>query len=701
MSNKEKLIASAQKSLLKGQVAKAIKDYQKVVEIDPKDIRNRQKLAELFVRAKMLKEAQEQYESVARHFSDNGFFLKAIAVYKQIQKIDPERVDIYQRLAELNAKQGLIGNALAEYKGLAVHYEKHGKLVESIGILQKMKDLDSENLNIRVKIAENFVKTGQKDKGLVEFREVLHLLRSKQEYGKVLKLFEIFQPLFHDELEVRVGYGRALMDRGELDKGIKYVRSILQEHPKDVAALRVLAIGLHRLGDFEGERNTYQTLLNAGANDLSTREGYLRACLNTENFEDVLQKLEHWQNDFLGAHKTDLLKMLYERIFEVLPEDTRVIESLKVIYQTLGEGEKLLDLLSFSGDESFAQVHAAAAEKEEILEVSVFEEAQRDLAQGDEDETLEINVAETQEDLPELDLEVERFHSDPVDQASVQDAAAAVSVSDEDVELELDGDLFADLQPAQSILRVETEDPADSGDLGDLELIELPDFGAAEATGATSSDAPSVDPPAEDLSALTFSEDELGELAFDIEAPQFESEAVVEAETQPAAPAARVRKTDEERLAGDFSKFKKSLESHVDAEDSETHFNLGIAFKEMGLLDDAVSEFDQAMKSASRRLDALTLKGICLKDKGDLAGAENAFKAALDLPNVADANRCNLYFELALLFEDRSQPKDALEFFEKAAGIDPSFRDAGQRIAVLRRQLGHKGGDDQGRVSYL
>lgn len=671
-----------------------------MVEIDPKDIRNRQKLAELFVRAKMLKEAQEQYESVARHFSDNGFFLKAIAVYKQIQKIDPARVDIYQRLAELNAKQGLIGNALAEYKGLAAYYEKHGKLVESIAILQKMKDLDSENLNIRVKIAENFVKTGQKDKSLVEFREVLQLLRSKQEYGKVIKLFEIFQPLFPDELEVRVGYGRALIDRGDLDKGIKYVRSLLEEHPKDLGALRVLAIGLHRLGDFAGERKTYQALLNAGGNDLSTREGYLRACLNTENYEDVLQKLELWQNDFLGAHKTDLLKMLYEKIFEVLPEDTRVIESLKVIYQTLGEGEKLLDLLSFSGDESFAQVRAAAPEKDEILEVSVFEEAQRDLAQGDEGETLEINVAETQEDLPELDLEVERFHSDPVEPAPVQETAA-VSVPDEDIELELDGDLFADLQPAQSILHVAPEEPADSSDLGDLELIELPDFGAAASTGAPSGDAPAVEPPTEDLSALTLSEDDFDELAFDIETPPFESDTVAKDDAQPAAPAARARKTEEERLAGDFSKFKKSLESHVDAEDSETHFNLGIAFKEMGLLDDAVSEFDQAMKSASRRLDALTLKGICLKDKGDLGGAEDALKAALELPDVADANRCNLYFELALLFEERSQPKDALEFFEKAAGIDPSFRDAGQRIAVLRRQLGHKGGDDQGRVSYL
>ena len=68
-TNKDKLLESAQKNLKKKQVVKAIKDYVKIVELDPADVRSRQKLAELYVRTSKNTEAYEQYESVAKYFS--------------------------------------------------------------------------------------------------------------------------------------------------------------------------------------------------------------------------------------------------------------------------------------------------------------------------------------------------------------------------------------------------------------------------------------------------------------------------------------------------------------------------------------------------------------------------------------------------------------------------------------------------------
>ena len=100
--SKEKLIESAQKSLKKKQLARAIKDYIKVVEIDPADVRSRQKLAELLVRTNRGAEAYEHFEAVAKYFSTNGFYLKAIAIYKQMQRLDPSQVALFSRLAELN-----------------------------------------------------------------------------------------------------------------------------------------------------------------------------------------------------------------------------------------------------------------------------------------------------------------------------------------------------------------------------------------------------------------------------------------------------------------------------------------------------------------------------------------------------------------------------------------------------------------------
>jgi len=123
----------------------------------------------------------------------------------------------------------------------------------------------------------------------------------------------------------------------------------------------------------------------------------------------------------------------------------------------------------------------------------------------------------------------------------------------------------------------------------------------------------------------------------------------------------------------------------------------------MGLFEDAVGEFNQAMKNAGRRTDALTLKGVCLKEKADFDGALLAFEEALSDSSLDSETRCNLYFETGLLQESRQKPEAALEAFEKVAEIDPFFRGANGKIAQLRSALGIKddtGGDD-GRVSYV
>ncbi len=167
-TTKDKLLESAQKNLKKKQVAKAIKDYVKIVELDPVDVRSRQKLAELYVRINKNSEAYEQYESVARYFSGNGFYLKAIAIYKQMQRLDTDQIALFSRLAELNEKQGLVGNAMAEYRNLVDYYGRNGMVADEIKTLEKMRDLDLNNLNVRVKLAEVLARNEREDEGYAE-----------------------------------------------------------------------------------------------------------------------------------------------------------------------------------------------------------------------------------------------------------------------------------------------------------------------------------------------------------------------------------------------------------------------------------------------------------------------------------------------------------------------------------------------------
>ncbi|MDH3999260.1 MAG: tetratricopeptide repeat protein, partial [Desulfuromonadales bacterium] len=170
MANKEKLFTTAQKFLSKNQLGRAIKEYQKIVQAFPKEIQHQQKLAELLSREKRIEEALKAYEAVAKNYSDSGFYLKAIAVFKQMQRLEPKRADIYLKLAELNEKQGLVGNAMTEYRNLVAYYEENNLREEAIQTLEKMAKLDPGNLTVLAKIVECYQSDEQNDKAFEYFQ---------------------------------------------------------------------------------------------------------------------------------------------------------------------------------------------------------------------------------------------------------------------------------------------------------------------------------------------------------------------------------------------------------------------------------------------------------------------------------------------------------------------------------------------------
>ena len=90
--NKNKVIAAAQKFVQKGHFDRAIREYQKIVEEDPRDVRIWLKIGDLYAKKNSRQEAVDTYLKVAEFYSKQGFYLKAVAVDKQILKLDPSMV---------------------------------------------------------------------------------------------------------------------------------------------------------------------------------------------------------------------------------------------------------------------------------------------------------------------------------------------------------------------------------------------------------------------------------------------------------------------------------------------------------------------------------------------------------------------------------------------------------------------------------
>jgi pilus assembly protein FimV len=124
--------------------------------------------------------------------------------------------------------------------------------------------------------------------------------------------------------------------------------------------------------------------------------------------------------------------------------------------------------------------------------------------------------------------------------------------------------------------------------------------------------------------------------------------------------------------------------------DPETHYNLGIAFKEMGLLDEAIGELQKVCHSVDRGrefsqpIQAYTWLAQCLVDKGAPEAAVRWYQKALQLPRLDDDSRCAIYYDLATAYEATGDKKLALANFMEVYGSNIDFRDVASRIKALK-----------------
>lgn len=103
---------------MKGQIRKAISDYEKLVADDPRNIRIRSKLADLHVRNRNIDRAVEEYIQLAKQYEDEDLSYRAISMYKRVLTIRPKMIDAHYWLADLYKKEGLVGNAKVLYQNI-------------------------------------------------------------------------------------------------------------------------------------------------------------------------------------------------------------------------------------------------------------------------------------------------------------------------------------------------------------------------------------------------------------------------------------------------------------------------------------------------------------------------------------------------------------------------------------------------------
>jgi tetratricopeptide (TPR) repeat protein len=141
--------------------------------------------------------------------------------------------------------------------------------------------------------------------------------------------------------------------------------------------------------------------------------------------------------------------------------------------------------------------------------------------------------------------------------------------------------------------------------------------------------------------------------------------------------------------AADFAdmlrKFKQGIAENVSDEDHNSHYDLGVAYKEMGLVDEAVAQFQKALRAPEGRVRTYEALGQCFIEKQQFQVAATILSRALNEPGVTDEVLVGVLYLLGYASEALNRWEAAVGYYQRVFAVDIRFRDTAQRLASIER----------------
>lgn len=549
-TEKEKLVEEAQRLLLRGQSDKAIKIYQQVLKLEPSAVNHRQKLAELLGKAGYLKEARVELEIIGKYYSANGFYPKAIAVYKKLQTLFPEDTALTLILAELNEKQGLKGNALAEYRLVYDFHMKRKDVAESLLVLQKMAKVDERNAQVGVMLAEAYFDSGRTEESYRVFSRLAELLQDDKDPSALEKINQRIQQLFPEKKDFMLDMlaGKVVGGRGV--EALPGLHALLREDPQNSRTWDILIDAYLQLDQPERLKAAALHCLKYFPEKTSVRKILLQCMVSEGDLASALPLLQTYENEFFLQLLPSQVVELYQGMRQLDPVNAVILTGLERAYRLAGETD---------------QAEAVAAS---LSSLQAFPADMKSLSPRPEQ--LDAGT-ETSKDAADMESATP-FLSQPLEIPKT----IADGVSNFDLDLDIDID--SDLDLAVFAGNIFDEDPFS---------IE-PGVAAAESGSSRN------------------------------------------------------------------VRFGNELENR----DAQTHHDLGIAFREMGLFEEAAREFMQAAADPAKTVECMLLRSVCLREDGKLDAAETYLKILLQQP-LLPAEFSHVKHELAQVYQAAGKMAEA------------------------------------------
>ena len=740
--DKAKVLKAAEKFLSQGKFNAAIKEYRQIVDNDADDLTTLNMLGDLYVRSGKNEEAISCFERIAEHYSAQEFNLKAIAMYKKIERLRPRDPVVALKLADLYANEGLVHDARAQYLVVADAYTKSGDNKRALDILHKIADLDPNNTEIRLKLADGYLKENMRRESAAAFVQAANRFHQTGSHDHALDAYNKALQLVRDDREALRGMLDTHIARGTADEAAEVLERVVETHEDDHELVSMLARAYLEAEDPKGAERATSLLM---AHDASNYPQYLpvtRLYLKTGEVDEVVRilstiiermlagreerelleivnqvldrnpdhvaglrmlvRIHWWQRDM------DALRSSLERLAESAEASELVDEeryALTQLVRLAPDEQRYLDRLNLLGGlqeettEDFGAISEPESSETEVPQFETFavvededqvapvvpEEFETNEAPGamfsdptasfadlNEDEAFTTNAT----DFQEVDFSIVTTPDTPV--AAAQEAPVDEARHENVMRQELESVDFYIAQ-GYSDIAVDT-----------LEMLER-QFGPHPEIQSRREKLAQRDQPAEEASVFEFGGVEEVATPVPAETISFDTDSAYAALVDDGGNNASAAKPGiDAGLAELFEEFRAAEEGDEVREDYETHYNMGTAYKEMDLMDEAIQEFQTAASlvkpsdGTSRYLQCCNMLGHCFIHKGMPEAAVLWFKKGLQAPGHSEDEYQALRYELASAYEQLGDLKQAREFYTEVYGVDVSYREVAEKLSQLR-----------------
>ena len=726
--DRSSVLRSAQLFASRGQFDAAISEWKKLSAESPGDGSIFNSIGELHLKRNATNDAVGAFMQAANAFRAEGATLKAIATFKKVLKLDSSRYDVFQHLGDLNAERGLLSSAVQDYLTLGKYYLKAGKSKAALDIYKKIVSQDPSNLDAQQRVAELCLQENMQDEATKVYLQLGRERSAQQRYAEAKDAYqavlridpansEAAQFIEHfkrtgenPSRTAKTGAGSAggppkstepLNLLSEATRRIEekqfagaeaILNQLLTKEPGNPEVCQLLAKLHLRRGDIQVALGEYRYLAGAAlrAQHYEQAESLIVEFLAIEpNSVPILElygELYEEKGDAANAvtrygkaielllqHPEPGMPTLHEELFEKvksLAPDNPILPKLSALMNGKNSVETPAPAAAQSSPE-FSWAGSAPDDPWKVTsKTTSLQDRHFSLAEPKPapDQSAPSQSAEPKPVTPGSGFSVSNAEPDQQCGPSSQGAGSVAPLSpvlstSEQFQAYVKAGQQAEAEEWLSRLVTAQPDHAEAGEL----------FGSLlEAKGDTAGAALQYSRALESL--LVHPNDENP--------------------TQPASLYAKVKELAPAsplvaKWASTFSPKPQAsvpaAETPVSASpgneiDPETHYRLGVAYKNMGLLDEAKEEFCFSMKSHDFFSDSCLMIAVCLKEKGECQSASAQLELLLKDPQCQGAKAQAIRYELGLLYEAQEQWSQAAAMYESI----PTFHDVPQRLESAR-----------------